>query len=108
MSFIFSFYSFRRLFSRRRQWAPPGGSPEEDCGAGAATGKMDYPFYGRDLWSSIILLSCIPFFIIADSFQQETVEQLRLLPLTVFEVSFDKSTKTNRLNEAFRRIGQSL
>jgi cellulose synthase/poly-beta-1,6-N-acetylglucosamine synthase-like glycosyltransferase len=46
-------------------------------------------------------------FIIADSFQKETVEQLRQLPLTVFEVSFDKSTKTKSLNEAFKRIGQS-
>ena len=46
-------------------------------------------------------------FIIADSFQKETVAQLRQLPLTVFEVSFDKSTKTKSLNEAFSRIGQS-
>jgi cellulose synthase/poly-beta-1,6-N-acetylglucosamine synthase-like glycosyltransferase len=44
-------------------------------------------------------------YIIADSFKKETVEQLRCLPLTVLEVSFDKSTKTKSLNEAFARIG---
>jgi cellulose synthase/poly-beta-1,6-N-acetylglucosamine synthase-like glycosyltransferase len=43
-------------------------------------------------------------FIIADSFQPETIETLRRLPLTVLEVSFDKSTKTKSLNEAFKRI----
>ena len=43
-------------------------------------------------------------FIIADSFQPETVAELRQLPLTVMEVAFDKSTKTKSLNEAFGRI----
>lgn len=43
-------------------------------------------------------------FIIADSFQPETIGGLRQLPLTVLEVSFDKSTKTKSLNEAFKRI----
>src|SRR5260221_11629098 len=33
-------------------------------------------------------------FIIADSFQKKTLEQLRLLPLTVHEVTFDKSSNT--------------
>jgi cellulose synthase/poly-beta-1,6-N-acetylglucosamine synthase-like glycosyltransferase len=45
-------------------------------------------------------------FIVADSFLRETVEALQLLPLTVLEVSFDKSTKTKSLNEAFKRIGE--
>jgi cellulose synthase/poly-beta-1,6-N-acetylglucosamine synthase-like glycosyltransferase len=44
-------------------------------------------------------------YVIADSFQKETVDKLRHLPLTVLEVSFDKSTKTKSLNEAFARIG---
>ena len=43
-------------------------------------------------------------FIIADSFRPETVAALRLLPLTVLEVVFDKSTKTKSLNEAFKWI----
>jgi cellulose synthase/poly-beta-1,6-N-acetylglucosamine synthase-like glycosyltransferase len=43
-------------------------------------------------------------YIIADSFEPETLEQLSHLPLTVLEVSFDKRTKTKSLNEAFRRL----
>jgi cellulose synthase/poly-beta-1,6-N-acetylglucosamine synthase-like glycosyltransferase len=45
-------------------------------------------------------------YIIADSFQPGTLQALRELPLDVLEVSFDKSTKTKALNEAFGRIGQ--
>jgi cellulose synthase/poly-beta-1,6-N-acetylglucosamine synthase-like glycosyltransferase len=43
-------------------------------------------------------------YIIADSFQDHTIRQLQTLPIHVFEVSFDKSTKTKSLNEAFARI----
>ncbi|MEI9942610.1 MAG: glycosyltransferase [Chitinophagaceae bacterium] len=43
-------------------------------------------------------------YIIADSFEKRVVEELRHLPIHVFEVSFDKSTKTKSLNEAFSRI----
>lgn len=44
-------------------------------------------------------------FIIADSFQQETLVSLRKLPVQVLEVSFTKSTKLKSLDEAFTRIG---
>lgn len=43
-------------------------------------------------------------YIIADSFQPSTINDLKQLPVAVLEVSFDKSTKTKSLNEAFRRI----
>jgi cellulose synthase/poly-beta-1,6-N-acetylglucosamine synthase-like glycosyltransferase len=43
-------------------------------------------------------------YIIADSFEPSTIQELRKLPLTALEVSFDKSTKTKSLNEAFKRI----
>jgi cellulose synthase/poly-beta-1,6-N-acetylglucosamine synthase-like glycosyltransferase len=46
-------------------------------------------------------------YIIADSFKPETLQQLRSLSVNVLEVSFEKSTKTKALNEAFRRIGES-
>jgi cellulose synthase/poly-beta-1,6-N-acetylglucosamine synthase-like glycosyltransferase len=45
-------------------------------------------------------------YILADSFQPETLEQLRQLPVEVIEVIFDKSTKAKSLNAAFSRIGQ--
>lgn len=43
-------------------------------------------------------------FIIADSFQSETLNALAQLPVHVLPVSFEKSTKTKALNEAFREI----
>jgi cellulose synthase/poly-beta-1,6-N-acetylglucosamine synthase-like glycosyltransferase len=46
-------------------------------------------------------------YVIADSFQPETIAQLRNLPLHVLEVSFEKSTKANSLNEAFQRINKN-
>ena len=43
-------------------------------------------------------------FIIADSFRPDTLAKLRELPVKVLEVSFEQSTKTKALNEAFGRI----
>lgn len=43
-------------------------------------------------------------YILADSFQPQTVQSLRQFPLQVIEVAFDKSTKTKSLNEGFRQI----
>jgi cellulose synthase/poly-beta-1,6-N-acetylglucosamine synthase-like glycosyltransferase len=53
---------------------------------------LDYP---RDLFTVYIL---------ADSFQPETLQQLRQLPVVVLEMVFDKSTKAKSLNSAFARI----
>lgn len=43
--------------------------------------------------------------VIADSFKEETLDELRKLPLVLLEVSFEKSTKAKALNEAMRRLG---
>ncbi|GGB16567.1 glycosyl transferase [Puia dinghuensis] len=43
-------------------------------------------------------------YILADSFQPETLQQLRQMPVEVIEVVFDKSTKARSLNAAFTRI----
>ncbi|MCI4671013.1 MAG: glycosyltransferase family 2 protein [Bacteroidia bacterium] len=45
--------------------------------------------------------------IIADSFQSDTLEKLREMPLVLLEVSFEKSTKAKALNDAMRRLGDS-
>jgi cellulose synthase/poly-beta-1,6-N-acetylglucosamine synthase-like glycosyltransferase len=45
-------------------------------------------------------------YIIADSFQKQTLEELRKMPLHIIEVSFEKSTKTKSLNEGFRMINK--
>ena len=43
--------------------------------------------------------------IIADSFQAETIEKLKQLPIIVIEVKFDKSTKSKALNKAMEQLG---
>lgn len=42
--------------------------------------------------------------IIADSFQKETISELKTLPIKVIEVSFDKSTKSKALNKAMATL----
>lgn len=42
--------------------------------------------------------------IIADSFQPETISQLKKLPIKVIEVSFEKSTKSKALNAAMAEL----
>lgn len=43
--------------------------------------------------------------IIADSFNPDTLEKLRMLPIKVLEVSFEKSTKSKALNTAMNWLG---
>lgn len=43
--------------------------------------------------------------VIADSFQAETIELLKQLPIKLVEVSFEKSTKSKALNKAMATIG---
>ena len=45
--------------------------------------------------------------IIADSFQELTLQKLRRLPIELVEVSFEKSTKSKALNAAMDRIGDA-
>lgn len=44
---------------------------------------------------------------IADSYQPETLAELRKLPIKVIEVSFDKSTKAKALNKAMDVLGDA-
>jgi len=43
--------------------------------------------------------------VIADSFQKETLDQLRALPIKLVEVQFDQSTKSKALNKGMEAIG---
>jgi cellulose synthase/poly-beta-1,6-N-acetylglucosamine synthase-like glycosyltransferase len=54
--------------------------------------KQEYPTYSYDV------------VIVADSFRQETLDELKKLPLKLIEVKFDKSTKSKALNEAMRLL----
>lgn len=42
--------------------------------------------------------------VIADSFQKDTISELKTLPIKVIEVSFDKSTKSKALNKAMATL----
>lgn len=42
--------------------------------------------------------------VIADSFEKETIRQLKELEITLIEVSFDKSTKSKALNKAMSQL----
>jgi cellulose synthase/poly-beta-1,6-N-acetylglucosamine synthase-like glycosyltransferase len=54
--------------------------------------NIDYPEHYYDIY------------IIADSFQFQTIQQLKQLRINVIEVSFENSTKIKSLNQAFRKI----
>ena len=54
--------------------------------------ELDYP---KELYDVYLL---------ADSFQNSTLEELGSLPVTVLVMSFEKSTKIKSLNDALRRI----
>lgn len=43
--------------------------------------------------------------VIADSFQKETLDKLKALPIKLIEVSFEKSTKSKALNAAMAKLG---
>jgi len=45
--------------------------------------------------------------IIADSFLPETIEKLKLLPIKLIEVVFEKSTKSKALNKAMEILGDN-
>lgn len=45
--------------------------------------------------------------IIADSFQPETIAELKKLPIKLIEVSFDKSTKSKALNKAMAQLPEN-
>jgi len=57
--------------------------------------SQDYPSHAFDV------------VIIADSFQPETLDKLRKLPIKVIEVSFEKSTKSKALNKAMEQLDDS-
>lgn len=54
--------------------------------------------YPRDLYEVVV---------IADSFQESTLNALAKLPIKVVEVSFEKSTKSKALNKAMSTIGDA-
>jgi len=97
-------FSIASLFYKQKKYSDNGnmkkiavlipGYKEDEVILEVATFALqqDYP---SDLYDVII---------IADSFQKETISELKTLPITVIEVSFEKSTKSKALNKAMATL----
>ncbi len=99
--FIFGFAGLFRLrqkqisVSKQRKFAVliPGYKEDEViCDVAEEATKQDYPENKYDV------------IVIADSFQEKTLETLRDLPIKVIEVSFELSTKSKALNKAMDQL----
>jgi cellulose synthase/poly-beta-1,6-N-acetylglucosamine synthase-like glycosyltransferase len=102
--FILSFAGW--LAGLRKKKITPSHEPSKKIAVLVPAYKEDgiIDSSARNLLDQQYPASHFDIYIIADSFLPETLDRLRQLPLTVLEVSFDKSTKTKSLNEAFRRL----
>lgn len=99
-------FSIASLFYKQKKYSDNGnmkkiavlipGYKEDEVIVEVATFALqqDYP---SDLYDVVI---------IADSFQKETISELKTLPITVIEVSFEKSTKSKALNKAMATLQQ--
>ncbi len=104
--FVLSFWG--RFFQRRKKIGIPRAEPSnrilllvpayKEDGIILSTAnnllELDYP--------TSLYRVCI----IADSFREDTLAQLRRMSLELLEVSFEKSTKTKSLNAAFSSMGE--
>jgi cellulose synthase/poly-beta-1,6-N-acetylglucosamine synthase-like glycosyltransferase len=99
-------FSIAGLFYRERTFAPSGkyrkiavfvpGYKEDGVIVEVAKEALAQNYPAE--WYDVI--------IIADSFQPETIQQLRQLPLKVIEVVFEKSTKSKALNSAMGQLAE--
>ena len=99
-------FSIASLFYKQKKYSDNGnmkkiavlipGYKEDEVIVEVATFALqqDYPSHLYDV------------VIIADSFQKETISELKSLPITVIEVSFEKSTKSTALNKAMATLQQ--
>lgn len=97
-------FSIASLFYKQKQYVNNGnlkkiavlipGYKEDEVIVEVASSALqqDYP---ANLYDVVI---------IADSFQKETISELKTLPIKVIEVSFDKSTKSKALNKAMATL----
>jgi cellulose synthase/poly-beta-1,6-N-acetylglucosamine synthase-like glycosyltransferase len=97
-------FSIASLFYKQKQYADNGnlkkiavlipGYKEDEVIVEVANSALeqDYPAHLYDV------------VVIADSFQKETISELKTLPIKVIEVSFDKSTKSKALNKAMATL----
>lgn len=100
--FIFSFAGLFRpkqrknIIQKQRKFAILVPGYKEDNVIVEVARRALEQSYSEDLFDVVI---------IADSFQELTLQKLRKLPIKLVEVSFDKSTKSKALNKAMEVIG---
>lgn len=93
---LFNYQPRKSAESRKRRFAVLIPGYKEDAvivSVAQDALKQDYP---KELFDVVV---------IADSFQPETLAQLRKLPIRLIEVDFDISTKSKALNAAMHEIG---
>jgi cellulose synthase/poly-beta-1,6-N-acetylglucosamine synthase-like glycosyltransferase len=93
---IFGYSSNQKSSLNYRKFAVLIPGYKEDNVIVEVAKKATEQSYPKDLFEVIV---------IADSFQENTLEALRKLPIRVIEVSFEKSTKSKALNKAMEVIG---
>jgi cellulose synthase/poly-beta-1,6-N-acetylglucosamine synthase-like glycosyltransferase len=96
----FLVFSFASLFYKQKKYPDNGnykkiavlipGYKEDEVIIEVANSAL-HQYYPSPLYDVII---------IADSFQKDTIVELKTLPICVIEVSFEKSTKSKALNKA--------
>lgn len=93
-----------RLFYRKEP--KPEGAPQKRIAVLVPSYREDGIILStaRNLLSLQYPRELYDVYILADSFQPETLNDLKALPVHVMEVAFEKSTKTKSLNEGFSRI----
>lgn len=102
--FIFSFAG--KFFYRQELKNNPLSLPQKTIAVLVPAYKEDTIILStaQNLLASDYPSSLFDVYILADSFKDSTINKLKELPLNVYTVSFEKSTKTKSLNEFFKRV----
>jgi len=102
--FIFSFAG--KFFYRQEIKNNPLSLPQKTIAVLVPAYKEDTIILStaQNLLVSDYPSSLFDVYILADSFKDSTINKLKELPLHVYAVSFEKSTKTKSLNEFFKRV----
>lgn len=93
---LFKIKKQRTIFTKNRRVAVLIPAYQEDSVIIEVARSALEQSYPNDLYDVVV---------IADSFMESTLRKLNNLPITVVEVSFEKSTKARALNRAMEHIG---
>lgn len=95
---IFKVGKKRKILNKQRKFAVLVPGYKEDNVIVEVARRALEQSYPEELFDVVV---------IADSFQDITLQKLKKLPIELVEVSFEKSTKSKALNSAMARIGDA-